>query len=650
MTRGRSHWMALLGVGLVCTAISFAVFSVTVLQEPCEASADLDTDQATQGCLEECDCSAERQDLQVYIAQLKAQFASTAGLRCKPQPACPQAAAIAEPSLWPDQHVMESRRYRDFHALPSAATLMLTFAAPATPSGAQITGQAADIGSETAMTLNWVRHVCMLGLPHAVVVPDEQTRQLYEKYEVPVYTPKGLPMPGAGLTLGADAELELDSLKPRVLLQLLDKHNFDAVAVSDPCTVWLRDMQSYMDMHPVADMFMASDCLSHQAEALATPNVDRCGHVPGSESGMALNEGIIILRNRVATKALLRQWAGESAPSQDPEGRRLQDPPAGGAPQELALLLEAGSFPVAATAEDPQLIWAAQRSVRLGVLPALLAASGHTHFVQRLADRYQVQPYAVHASSPQDGRAHTPLRLREAGLWAMDNATSASVGNFLTFTINVEAVLERHTAQLPGAGPSDLQKHLLAVAYQAAVLQEAAGLARALNRTLVLPHFQCYCDQAPTLTVLQACTVPGSDLRLPFTCPADRLLNAEALEAAGIPYRAAGFLERSQVPANITRSRMAVHIQPAGQPPPATVTMGLAASLQKGATDRQAQAALRKFAGIRVLDVVGLEPSSFGGFEDMQTAAAFRQQFQAVVAGTEWCCFGEWMPNGRAAD
>ena len=65
---------------------------------------------------------------------------------------------------------------------------------------------------------------------------------------------------------------------------------------------------------------------------------------------------------------------------------------------------------------------------------------------------------------------------------------------------------------------------------------------RVTNRTLILPEFSCWCDQDQVATVLEACTMQGSDMELPFACPADWLLSMEALDRAPLPYRVAGFL------------------------------------------------------------------------------------------------------------
>jgi Nucleotide-diphospho-sugar transferase len=57
---------------------------------------------------------------------------------------------------------------------------------------------------------------------------------------------------------------KMGSQKPRVVLHLLESHGFDGVVLSDVDTAWLRDPTDFMLRHPTADVFMSTDCLSHQ--------------------------------------------------------------------------------------------------------------------------------------------------------------------------------------------------------------------------------------------------------------------------------------------------------------------------------------------------------------------------------------------------
>jgi len=46
--------------------------------------------------------------------------------------------------------------------------------------------------------------------------------------------------------------------------RLLQDRGFAAVVLSDADAVWLRDARPLLDAHPTADVFVSTDCLSHQ--------------------------------------------------------------------------------------------------------------------------------------------------------------------------------------------------------------------------------------------------------------------------------------------------------------------------------------------------------------------------------------------------
>ena len=58
----------------------------------------------------------------------------------------------------------------------------------------------------------------------------------------------------------------------------------------------------------------------------------------------------------------------------------------------------------------------------------------------------------------------------------------------------------------------------------------------------MLPEFACWCDQDQVATVLETCVMQGSDMELPFACPADWLLAMPELDKGPLPYRNPGFL------------------------------------------------------------------------------------------------------------
>lgn len=56
-------------------------------------------------------------------------------------------------------------------------------------------------------------------------------------------------------------------------------------------------------------------------------------------------------------------------------------------------------------------------SLRVGILPVALFASGHTYFVQRLHEQMGLEPFAVHATFQYSGTPGKRHRMRERMLW-----------------------------------------------------------------------------------------------------------------------------------------------------------------------------------------------------------------------------------------
>ena len=51
-------------------------------------------------------------------------------------------------------------------------------------------------------------------------------------------------------------------------------------------------------------------------------------------------------------------------------------------------------------------------------------------------------------------------------------------------------------------------------------LRDALAIARVLNRTLILPHFDCLCDRSEDIQLIPSCVHHGAPpaLKVPFKC------------------------------------------------------------------------------------------------------------------------------------
>ena len=200
------------------------------------------------------------------------------------------------------------------------------------------------------------------------------------------------------------------------------------------------------------------------------------------------------------------------------------------------------------------------RALHFGLLPLALIANGHTFFVQQLQLQNGIWPYAVHATYQFEDTVDCAFgkreRMREWGLWLGDEddggdeeehgcvidydglATTAGAKPFSSPRTErrLRAAKERFLVLLedpptePAAAWSIDDPHARGrqhVAHLEAFRQRLADgvlLARALQRTVVLPPFYCYCDKY--WARLTRCTIGHQALAtqpLPFRCPMDHV-------------------------------------------------------------------------------------------------------------------------------
>ena len=231
------------------------------------------------------------------------------------------------------------------------------------------------------------------------------------------------------------------------------------------------------------------------------------------------------------------------------------------------------------------------------------------------------QCVVVHATFTEFGDAGKRWRFMEAGLWGALPQTFFSEGHYLTFEPPVppddpapcakgEGVYVHggapprpcggedpsHTLPRPkrwGDVPGDegltrslrLRQNLELMRRQLHALRDALAVALLLNRTLVLPHFDCLCDRSELVDYIPWCVFPGapSTLRFPRKCSTHFVLNIHKLLymneplAHGFPrppppldarirLRAHAFLHDPRTAAAITTSSATVAVR--GPPTP----------------------------------------------------------------------------------
>ena len=175
-----------------------------------------------------------------------------------------------------------------------------------------------------------------------------------------------------------------------------------------------------------------------------------------------------------------------------------------------------------APSEAGRLVWGHAARVRLGVLPLVQFASGHTFFTQQYFRPAAAVPYLVHATFTTYGSFGKRHRLREHKLFR-DAPSYYSEGNFLVYNVTLPEGLGQLADVPRGATPAN---YFAVAAFQSGLIRSALAVARVLDRTLVLPPLYCSCETF-RYDRLEQCIHAGGALILPYLCPVDDVLNLE---------------------------------------------------------------------------------------------------------------------------
>jgi len=219
--------------------------------------------------------------------------------------------------------------------------------------------------------------------------------------------------------------------------------------------------------------------------------------------------------------------------------------------------------------------------------------------------------------------------MREAGLWTRDPDAYYTQGDFLSFDLTPPRQL---VADVSGGL---IARHMRVAAFYRHSVRNALALARVLNRTLIVPPFQCYCDRWWG-NVLPTCLIPGarappppmgtryhlrptpcwfstsaltnlpslfpalpagSDQTIPFQCPMDHLFFLPNWDTR-VQWREHSFLTNPRVPDAVRSSRCVCRFTSLNSPaavctsltslphPPATLRLGSLAELATGPSVR----------------------------------------------------------------
>mmetsp|Transcript_19097 Transcript_19097/g.26441 ORF Transcript_19097/g.26441 Transcript_19097/m.26441 type:complete len:801 (-) Transcript_19097:47-2449(-) len=244
--------------------------------------------------------------------------------------------------------------------------------------------------------------------------------------------------------------------------------------------------------------------------------------------------------------------------------------------------------------------WMWHGQIKVGLLPMAEFLNGHLFFTRRLQDYSGIAPIAVHLTYQFGDTADYVYgkrqRLREHGIWLMEEESYFTDGDFLAIT-NAEAGYkhivhkyaprarvcketdpvaskcwhgERLTEDSIREGhlsPRDPEKyqdparpHLEIQGWLRGVLRNGIVLSQILNRTLILPRLECFCERHWWL--LEDCRIPAgkSQMPMPYNCPMDHIFEPAEWYYHKVNFREPTFLNNSRVPLDVKNSRLQVRL------------------------------------------------------------------------------------------
>ena len=416
----------------------------------------------------------------------------------------------------------------------------------------------------TEMLMNWAHWVLTLGFGNAMVVAayDDSLFSRLRSLQIPAYNLSGA-LPEMHFRGTPFLFHRMGYLKAMTIMEVLISGRH--VLTSDADVVWLRDPIAELERLAAsgASLAASTDCINvadDRDKSTRPASAYLCGHAPGNKDGTVFNTGVIFMASRPAAIAFCRLWANRTLALRewwsDDQGvfNRLLTG-RGTWPVE-----DNGYYPVKAAGMGGNLVHGPRGSgLILAPLPAERFCSGHLVWVQQAARPLQCA--SVHTTYTEFGDASKRWRLIEAGLWGPLPPSYFSDGHYLTFDppqpgpdpapcplgegvtsgkpCGGEDTAHGLGRKRPGNIPalealkrsSRLSHNIELMRRQLWTIRDALAIARVLNRTLILPHFDCMCDRSELVDYVPSCVFPGAPptLPFPFKCSTLFVLNVHKL-------------------------------------------------------------------------------------------------------------------------
>ncbi|KAL3140615.1 hypothetical protein ABBQ32_005185 [Trebouxia sp. C0010 RCD-2024] len=486
-------------------------------------------------------------------------------------------------------------------------------------------------------TLNWVQHVQAANISaYLVGAMDNELLQALLQRNISCFGME------SGLSIGdfgwGSQEFHKMGREKIGLVLAFTEMGFDVV-VSDVDTVWLQDPGPFLAHYPEADILVSSDSLH------ATTLDGGLEMYPGAGTA---NIGIMLFRT--AAKVFAEEWNQALLANDDYWDQNAFND----------LMNRGAKF---TQQRSDRLFLGYDGKLTIGILPVSTFCSGHTFFVQRMADAMGLKPYVVHATFQFSGTPGKRHRMRESLLWNADPPEYfRPTGGLLSWDMQLHDLVEKsaphqqvvHSVNNSQAVPrqrsmtldEDKMGHFRLVNAQIQQVRTAMAIANSLRRVLIIPQLWCGMDRwwAP-----HDGNIPGSSLQLPFPCPLDHIFDLEQMisshEPALGPYidwREHSLFNNSQFPQEDFAQATHIHVCQGGESDcddgskqSAAVKPGNSIRLQANLTDQQIQTALKGFADVPVIHFDTMS-GAFGGHAHFGDASRFQRRTEVYTS--LWCC------------
>ncbi|KAL4450568.1 hypothetical protein ABPG77_000924 [Micractinium sp. CCAP 211/92] len=470
--------------------------------------------------------------------------------------------------------------------------------------------------------MNWVEHLRAVGCNAFIVgAMDDKLLDFLVQREVPVFSmSSGLTLNDFGWGTPTFHKMGREKIH---LIHSFTKMGFD-VLISDVDTVWLRNPLPYMKQYPEADILTSSD---HLMNTVTDEGLERW-----PDAASAANIGIMLFRPK--GHDLAAEWT-EMLDKDD----KIWDQ------NGFNDLMRRGSRP--SPDNKDRLFECYDGKLKCGILPVSLFCSGHTGFTQNMPGKLGLKPYVVHATFQYSGTPGKRHRMRER-IWWNDGPEyfSEPPAGFIVYDPDIpSSLLDAVRTMERNFTLEATTPHFNLVNFQLRQLRAAFAVATITGRGLVLPQLWCGMDRwwAP-----HDGTIPGSVLELPYMCPADHVLDLEAMtrplteseHGPSIVFREYSFLQRQEA-AELNKSTAVLQVCPDESADTACsdgISSDVAKKLRPQLDEKELAVALKQgpVANAKVLRIEGGIERLFRGWTDEEAGRKFKRRLD--VYGSIWCC------------